>query len=201
MRSGAAPVPSNRSSQQKKQKAASLLQLTACFYVWSERLDSNQRPPAPKAGALPCCATLRDGMFCTQKALLWQGRPVWRPRALPALREKPPPAGQDRGPLPLARQMTTADRAPSIDKDEREHAGQASLYPPRRKRISRRPSPANEACPLPCTRAKSGRTSQTPGPGSRLSAADGQTDRNSAAEKEKPRSKAGGFPYGAKDGT
>ena len=80
MRSGAAPVPSNRSSQQKKQKAASLLQLTACFYVWSERLDSNQRPPAPKAGALPCCATLRDGMFCTQKALLWQGRPVWRPR-------------------------------------------------------------------------------------------------------------------------
>ena len=62
-------------------------------------------------------------MFCTQKALLWQGRPVWRPRALPALREKPPPAGQDRGPLSLARQMTTADRAPSIDKDEREHAG------------------------------------------------------------------------------
>ena len=119
---------------------------------WSERLDSNQRPPAPKAGALPCCATLRDGMFCTQKALLWQGRPVWRPRALPALREKPPPAGQDRGPLSLARQMTTADRAPSIDKDEREHAGRASLFPPRRKRISRRPFPANEAYPLPCTR-------------------------------------------------
>lgn len=26
---------------------------------WSERLDSNQRPPAPKAGALPGCATFR----------------------------------------------------------------------------------------------------------------------------------------------
>ena len=111
-----------------------------------------ERPPAPKAGALPCCATLRDGMFCTQKALLWQGRPVWRPRALPALREKPPPAGQDRGPLSLARQMTTADRAPSIDKDEREHAGRPWPFPPRRKRISRRPFPANEAYPLPCTR-------------------------------------------------
>ena len=152
MRSRSAPVPSNRSSQQKKQKAASLLQLTACFYVWSERLDSNQRPPAPKAGALPCCATLRDGMFCTQKALLWQGRPVWRPRALPALREKPPPAGQDRGALSLARQMTTADRAPSINKDEREHAGRTWPFPPRRKRTSRRPFPANEAYPLPCTR-------------------------------------------------
>lgn len=156
MRSGAAPVPSNRSSQQKKQKAASLLQLTACFYVWSERLDSNQRPPAPKAGALPCCATLRDGMFCTQKALLWQGRPVWRPRALPALREKPPPAGQDRGPLSLARQMTTADRAPSIDKDEREHARRTWPFPPRRKRISRRPFPANEAYPFRAHENKAG---------------------------------------------
>ena len=27
--------------------------------IWSERLDSNQRLPAPKAGALPGCATLR----------------------------------------------------------------------------------------------------------------------------------------------
>jgi hypothetical protein len=26
---------------------------------WSGRLDSNQRPPAPKAGALPGCATPR----------------------------------------------------------------------------------------------------------------------------------------------
>ena len=32
--------------------------VTTCFY-WSERLDSNQRPPAPKAGALPGCATFR----------------------------------------------------------------------------------------------------------------------------------------------
>src|SRR5690606_26128419 len=28
---------------------------------WSERLDLNQRPPAPHAGALPGCATLRPG--------------------------------------------------------------------------------------------------------------------------------------------
>src|SRR4051812_25742987 len=27
--------------------------------IWSGRLDSNQRPPAPKAGALPGCATPR----------------------------------------------------------------------------------------------------------------------------------------------
>ena len=26
---------------------------------WSGRLDSNQRPPAPEAGALPDCATPR----------------------------------------------------------------------------------------------------------------------------------------------
>ena len=152
MRSRSAPVPSNKSSQQKKQKAASLLQLTACFYVWSERLDSNQRPPAPKAGALPCCATLRDGMFCTQKALLWQGRPVLKARGVACPGGKAASAGQGRGPLSLARQMTAADRAPSIDKDERGHAGRASLFPPRRKRISRRPSPANEAYSLPCTR-------------------------------------------------
>ena len=29
------------------------------FERWSGRLDSNQRPPAPKAGALPGCATPR----------------------------------------------------------------------------------------------------------------------------------------------
>ena len=30
---------------------------------WSGRLDSNQRPPAPKAGALPGCATPRQIQF------------------------------------------------------------------------------------------------------------------------------------------
>jgi hypothetical protein len=29
------------------------------FYVWSERRDSNPRPPHPQYGALPGCATLR----------------------------------------------------------------------------------------------------------------------------------------------
>ena len=37
--------------------------LTICFYYdirsWSGREDSNLRPPAPKAGALPDCATPR----------------------------------------------------------------------------------------------------------------------------------------------
>lgn len=200
MRSRSAPVPSNKSSQQKKQKAASLLQLTACFYVWSERLDSNQRPPAPKAGALPCCATLRDGMFCTQKALLWQGQPVWRPKALPALGEKPPPAGQGRGPLSLARQMTAADRAPSIDKDERGHAGRASLFPPRRKRISQSPSPANAACLLPCSQKKRDLSFQTPGPGSRHSAAEGVSGRNQRQKKKNPARKRGDFLMGRKMG-
>ena len=32
--------------------------LPCCFY-WSGRLDSNQRPSAPKADALPSCATPR----------------------------------------------------------------------------------------------------------------------------------------------
>ena len=32
---------------------------SAPFFNWSEREDSNLRPPAPEAGALPDCATLR----------------------------------------------------------------------------------------------------------------------------------------------
>jgi hypothetical protein len=35
------------------------LYVTYRFEKWSGRLDSNQRPPAPKAGALPDCATPR----------------------------------------------------------------------------------------------------------------------------------------------
>ena len=30
-----------------------------CFVLWSGRGDLNARPPAPKAGALPGCATPR----------------------------------------------------------------------------------------------------------------------------------------------
>ena len=41
-----------------KQKPYSIYRSKALL-CWSERLDSNQRPPAPKAGALPSCATLR----------------------------------------------------------------------------------------------------------------------------------------------
>ena len=33
------------------------------YIYWSEREDSNLRPPAPEAGALPDCATLRPWRF------------------------------------------------------------------------------------------------------------------------------------------
>jgi len=35
------------------------LSMTTRFFNWSEYKDSNLGPPAPKAGALPGCATLR----------------------------------------------------------------------------------------------------------------------------------------------
>ena len=41
---------------------------------WSGRLDSNQRPPAPKAGALPGCATPRRTHYGVQIS-----DPVYRP--------------------------------------------------------------------------------------------------------------------------
>lgn len=93
------------------------------IFLWSERLDSNQRPPAPKAGALPCCATLRDGMFCTQKALLWQGRPVRRPQG------PLPPYGRDRHPVtegPMAfchtGQLSATEERPSSPQKGAGHA-------------------------------------------------------------------------------
>ncbi len=36
--------------------------VTAVFEYWSGRPDSNRRPPAPKAGALPDCATPRPSL-------------------------------------------------------------------------------------------------------------------------------------------
>ncbi len=39
-------------------------------FVWSERNDSNVRPPAPKAGALPGCATLREFLFIRHRLLI-----------------------------------------------------------------------------------------------------------------------------------
>ena len=110
------------------------------IFLWSERLDSNQRPPAPKAGALPCCATLRDGMFCTQKALLWQGRPVRRPQG------PLPPYGRDRHPVtegPLA--FFHTGRVPAADR---------GALPPPKKELA---MPA-----LPCARERS-RGSSVPG--------------------------------------
>lgn len=34
------------------------------WYNWSEREDSNLRPPQPHCGALPGCATLRRAALC-----------------------------------------------------------------------------------------------------------------------------------------
>jgi hypothetical protein len=42
----------------QKRKACQRKSLTG-FNIWSEYKDSNLGPPAPKAGALPGCATLR----------------------------------------------------------------------------------------------------------------------------------------------
>ena len=42
---------------------------------WSEYKDSNLGPPAPKAGALPGCATLRRNQHSTPTGLL-QANPV-----------------------------------------------------------------------------------------------------------------------------
>ena len=152
----------------------------ALSYDWSERLDSNQRPPAPKAGALPYCATLRDGMFCTQKPLLWQGRPIRRPQ----------------GPLPAPGKGTVScsgQRPAGLF-----HTGRAVRQgaPPF---LERKEHPV----PLPCARGRSGRSfpmhsaqGRSRGvsvPASRPGHRRGPLApfRPATAEKEKPRSKAG----------
>ncbi len=42
---------------------------TICGVAWSRRLDSNQRPPAPEAGALPGCATPRNNQLVSIEPL------------------------------------------------------------------------------------------------------------------------------------
>src|SRR5690606_14978168 len=62
--------------------------------IWSERLDSNQRPSRPERDALPSCATLRlDGAHSTEKILMHKGLgqnflKLVR-RALPPVRRRP----------------------------------------------------------------------------------------------------------------
>ena len=48
---------------------------------WSERLDSNQRPPGPKPGALPSCATLRYGSRRPEGGVSFQKANLFRDNA------------------------------------------------------------------------------------------------------------------------
>ncbi len=50
---------------------------------WSGRRDSNPRPPVPKTGALPSCATPRTGAVHSAARPPWEGR-AWRGAARPA---------------------------------------------------------------------------------------------------------------------
>ena len=150
------------------------------IFLWSERLDSNQRPPAPKAGALPCCATLRDGMFCTQKALLWQGRP----------------SGDRKGRCLHEGGTASCRGSPLGLLPHRAGAGCGQGRP------SSPQKGAGHTCPSLRTGKEQGLIrAQAPGHGHRRERWPLFQTGNLAAEKEKPRSKAGRFPYGAKDGT
>ncbi len=53
-RAGRLPIASRRSIRVRQ-----IHKRVRTLGIWSGRLDSNQRPPAPKAGALPGCATPR----------------------------------------------------------------------------------------------------------------------------------------------
>ena len=52
------------------EKALNLNTELRAFSIWSGRLDSNQRPHAPQACALPGCATSRNlFQVCLQKTI------------------------------------------------------------------------------------------------------------------------------------
>ncbi len=128
--------------------------------IWSERLDSNQRLPAPKAGALPGCATLRKktrAVACAGAGNLWGERwdlnprpPGPQPGALPT--ELLPPRessykqdnffwqdffGAMRSGFYLEKKLHSANRR------KRQPAGPY------------RPWTASRQCPLPLVRARS----------------------------------------------
>ena len=68
---------------------------------WSGRLDSNQRPPAPKAGALPGCATPRLSCERSRRprrsALAWAHalRRSYHPGAKPAFNDRMCPSAPE----------------------------------------------------------------------------------------------------------
>ena len=69
---------------------------------WSERRDSNTRPSAPKADALPGCATLRLVQFANPSGSLHGPAPAGQPRPGRSLNGPffPQSEGHGRGPLP-----------------------------------------------------------------------------------------------------
>ena len=87
-RSGGGSVGGDPRMSRRRTKKA----LAGCQQVpeiWSERLDSNQRPPAPKAGALPNCATLRCGSY-RRKRQAWQAERQWAQGAAGPWKQKTP---------------------------------------------------------------------------------------------------------------
>src|ERR1700735_3469591 len=67
---------------------------------WSGRRDSNPRPSAPKADALPGCATPRRAFDCTVNRLAVPGATCCG-RSREATPRAPQSAGQGRAPWPM----------------------------------------------------------------------------------------------------
>jgi hypothetical protein len=61
------------------------------IYNWSERQDLNLRHPAPKAGALPSCATPR---YCYNNKIIRAFRPLVKAFSPRPGRSHPAPAGR-----------------------------------------------------------------------------------------------------------
>ena len=88
-----------------------MLSALAGLKEWSERRDSNSRPSAPKADALPGCATLRHADIVTPDQRDLGGRAKFFAPACP--NEAPTPKRVERAQLPRVTGMCTS---PGISK-------------------------------------------------------------------------------------
>src|SRR5213078_3504907 len=102
---------SSPNSNPKRVSSSSLL--TRCFH-WSGRRDSNSRPLAPHASALPGCATPRDAEYrqqlphgpskpriessswrtCAADSVIDPSDSYWTPLASPAVPSESPPSSE-----------------------------------------------------------------------------------------------------------